>query len=103
MSDSHSTRSRFLDGNPYYRSHAREAIAIARARQAPTFEQSVALERIRVRMHGRANRHDMGAWREDPDTEAGEIVACSGCGARAYLSRSTGIANVSEILTRCAS
>lgn len=98
MSESNSTRS---VGNTHYREAARASIALARAGAAPTLEQSVALERIRVRMHGRANRHALGIWREDPDTEAGEILACSGCGRRAYLSRDTGLANVSELLEAC--
>jgi hypothetical protein len=103
MSESNHTRSVVDDGgNPYYRAHAREAIAAARA-GGPTLEQSIVLERIRVRMHGRANRHDLGVWREDPDTEAGELVACSSCGARAYLSRLGGPANVAELLSRCRS
>lgn len=103
MSDPHSTRSAFLSGNPYYRAHAREAIAVVRAGASPTFEQSLALERIRVRMHGRANAHELGIWREDPDTSAGELVACSRCGARALLSRETGLAHVTELLKVCGS
>lgn len=101
MSESNSTRSRHSAGNPHYREAARASIAIARAGGAPTHEQTVALERIRVRMHGRANRHELGTWREDPDTEAGEILACMGCGRRAYLSRLTGAANVAELLAEC--
>jgi len=101
VSDSHSTRSAFPAGNPHYREAARASIAIARAGQAPTLQQSVALERIRVRLHGRANRHDLGTWREDPDASAVEIVACSRCGARAHLSRATGVAVVSELLKAC--
>ncbi len=64
-------------------------------------DQAIALERIRVRMHGRANRHALGTWREDPDTTAGEILACSTCGRRAYLSRETGAAIVVELLEAC--
>jgi hypothetical protein len=102
MSESNSTRNRHSAGNPHYREAARASIAIARAGGAPTHEQAVALERIRVRMHGRANRHELGIWREDPDTDAGgELLACVGCGRRAYLSRVTGIANVAELLEAC--
>ena len=101
MSDQNSTRSDFEIGNPYYRAHAREAIAIARAGLAPTLEQAIALERIRVRMHGRANRHELGSWHDDPAAAEGEIVACSTCGARAVLSRNTGVAVVDELLARC--
>jgi len=101
MSDCHSTRSRFPVGNPHYREHARASITVARAGTAPTHEQTVALERIAVRMHGRANRHELGTWREDPDSTAGEILACSTCGARAFLSRATGAAVITEILGAC--
>jgi hypothetical protein len=103
MSDCHSTRSRFPAGNPHYREHARASIALARQSPgaAPTPEQSVALERIAVRIHGRANRHDLGTWREDPAAPGGEFLACLHCGARAYLSRVTGAARVGEILEAC--
>lgn len=99
MSDCHSTRSRFPD----YREAARASIAIARAGAAPTLEQTIALERIRVRMHGRANRHELGTWREDPDADAGELLACIHCGRRGYVSRATGVAQVSELLEACRS
>jgi hypothetical protein len=101
VSDRHSTRSRFSVGNPHYREAARASIAIARTGAAPSLEQTIALERIRVRMHGRANRHELGAWREDPDVSAGELVACSTCGACAYLSRESGRAQVTELLEAC--
>jgi len=101
MSDCHSTRSRFPAGNPHYREHARAAIAIARAGEGPTLEQTVALERIRVRMHGRANRHELGAWRQDPAAAAGELVACVHCGARGRIERATGVADVAELLEAC--
>jgi len=97
MSSGNSTRSRFPD----YREAARASIAIARAGQAPTLEQTIALERIRVRMHGRANRHELGAWREDPGTPAGELLACIHCGAVGRLSRLGGAANVVELLEAC--
>lgn len=101
MSDCHSTRSRFPAGNPHYREAALASIALARAGQAPTLEQTVALERIRVRLHGRANRHELGAWRDDPDAAAGELVACLHCGARAFLARDTGVGQVAELLEAC--
>lgn len=97
MSDRHSTRSRFPD----YREAARASIAIARAGGAPTLEQTIALERIRVRMHGRANRHELGTWREDPDASAGELLACIHCGRRGYVSRESGVAQVTELLEAC--
>lgn len=101
MSDCYSTRSRFYSDNPHYREHAAAAVAIARTGVAPTLDQSVALERICVRMHGRANRHELGAWREDPDVDAGEIVACVRCGRRAFLSRQTGQATIAELVEAC--
>ncbi len=101
MSDCHSTRSRFPAGNPHYREAARASIAIARAGQAPTLEQTVALERISVRLHGRANRHELGTWRDDPAGAGLELLACIHCGARASLSRQTGVAVVVELLEAC--
>ena len=105
MSESNSTRSRFAGGaagNPHYREAARASIAIARAGAGPTLEQTVALERIRVRMHGRANRHELGTWREDPDAgDGGELLACIHCGRRGYVSRSSGVAIVVELLEAC--
>jgi hypothetical protein len=102
LSDANSTRSSFLNGNPYYRAHAREAIAAARA-GLPTLEQTIALERIAIRMHGRANRHELGMWEDDPAAAGVELVACATCGARARLSRTTGAAEVTELLVRCSS
>jgi hypothetical protein len=103
MSDCHSTRSRFPAGNPHYREHARAAIALARQSPgaAPTPEQALVLERIAVRMHGRANRHELGTWRENPDVPGGEVLGCLHCGALAYVSRQTGSADVRAILVRC--
>jgi hypothetical protein len=97
MSRGNSTRS----GNPHYREAARASIAIARAGGAPSLEQAIALERIRVRMHGRANRHELGAWRPDPAGEALELLACIHCGAAGRLSRESGAANVVELLEAC--
>lgn len=85
-----------------FREHARAAIALVRAGASPTLAQTIALERIRVRMHGRANRHALGSWREDPAAPGGgELVACEACGARAFLSRETGVARIGEILEAC--
>lgn len=101
MSSDNSTRSRLFDSNPNYREAARASIAIARTGGAPSLEQTVALERIRVRMHGRANRHELGAWREDPDVAGGERLACIHCGAVGRLSRVSGAATVVELLEAC--
>ena len=102
MSESNSTRIRHSAGNPHYREAARASIALARGGGAPSLEQAVALERIRVRMHGRANRHELGTWREDPDAGAGgELLACIHCGRRGFLSRVTGAAAVTELLEAC--
>jgi len=97
MSNGNSTRS----GNPHYRRAARASIEIARAGGSPSADQAIALERIRVRMHGRANRHELGAWREDPAAAGGELVACIHCGAVGRLSRLGGPANVVELLEAC--
>jgi hypothetical protein len=97
MSDGNSTRNR----NPHYREHARAAIAIARDGAGPSLEQAIVLERIAVRMHGRANLHELGTWRQDPAAADVELLACTGCGRAARLSRSTGVADVAGILARC--
>ncbi len=101
MSDRHSTRSRLFDDNPHYREAARASIMIAREGGSPTLEQTVALERIRVRIHGRANRHELGTWREDPAAAGGELLACLRCGAVGRLSRVSGAATVVELLKAC--
>lgn len=99
MSDRHSTRSRFRLDPDVYLEHARAAIA--QARGVATVEQSLAIARIRVRMHARANRHELGAWRLHPGPPPSEIVSCLNCGARGYLARDTGIETVAELLEAC--
>ncbi len=101
MSDRHSTRSNSPAGNPHYREAARASIALARSGAAPTLEQSVALERIRVRLHGRANRHELGTWRQDPAAAGVELLACIHCGAVGRLELASGAATLVELLEAC--
>lgn len=102
MSDCNSTRSPFRP--TLLRRYAARAVEIyRRRRESPTaaiaLEQLINLARIRVRLAARANRHELGAWRL-ADTAGAEHIACSHCGARAYLVRVTARENVDELLAR---
>jgi hypothetical protein len=99
VSESNSTRSTVPARNPHYREHARAAIAALRA-GGPSLDQANAIARIRVRMHGRANRHELGTWR-DADAAGVELIACLHCGAAAYLDRATATERVVELLEAC--
>jgi hypothetical protein len=95
VSESNSTRKPDPD---VYREHARAAIAAIRTGGA-SLEQEIVLARLRVRMHARANRHELGTWQTAAGA-AGELVVCVHCGARAYLDRATAREDSRELYTR---
>jgi hypothetical protein len=64
--------------------------------------QEIALARGRVRIHGRANAHELGAWRPDPDRPGSETIACLNCGAGATLHLATAGESISpRLLEAC--
>ncbi len=85
-------------GRSLYRRHARQAIKLYRQGEA-TLPQLIAIARIRLRVHARANRHTPAGW-----TDAGaaaEVLTCSRCGAAGRLELETGVDLPGGLLEAC--
>lgn len=88
-----------FDGRPLYRPLARLAIDVYRQGDGPTLHQLIAIGRIRLRLHARANRHTPNGW--TPAGPAADVLTCSRCGAEGRLELETGVEIPGRLLEAC--